>query len=243
MASTVAIALAPSIGLWLYGYSWLTLCLTMAALSVVMVGLAAGVGSAKGSGEPFPPMRDIIDFRVLVSALAMTTISFGYGGVTSYVALLATERGIRPASLYFTVFAVAILVSRLAIGPVADRIGTRRLLFPAYGVAPVALAILAFTTSRVGIVASAILFGYTLGVAFPAFMSFILSHTSPARRAATFGSSLMAFDTGIGTGSTVLGFIIEHGGFTPAFLVAAGVAVFAIPIFLAGSKRLVAPQG
>jgi predicted MFS family arabinose efflux permease len=74
-------------------------------------------------------------------------------------------------------------------------------------------------------------------------MSFLLSHTSPARRAATFGSSLMAFDTGIGTGSTVLGFIIEHGGFTPAFLVAAGVAVFAIPIFLAGSKRLVAPQG
>jgi MFS family permease len=240
MASTFAIALAPSLGLFLYGFSWLTLCLTMAGLSVVMIGLAAGVGSSTGSGEPFPRLVEIIDVRVLVTALAMSAISFGYGGVTSYVALLATERGILPVSLYFTVFAGMILASRLSLGPVADRIGTRGLLFPGYVVAPVALAVLAFAMTRVGIVISALLFGFTLGIAFPAFMSFILSHTNPARRAATFGSSLMAFDAGIGTGSTVIGFVIERAGFMPAFLVGAAVSVFAIPIFLFGSKRLVA---
>jgi len=240
MASTIAIAVAPSIGLFLYGFSWLTLCLTMAGLSVVMIGLATGVGSSKGSGEPFPKLSEIVDLNVLMTALAMSAISFGYGGVTSYVALLATERGITPASLFFSVFAGMILASRLTLGPFADRIGTKLTLFPGYAVAPFALTILAFATTRVGIVISAILFGYCLGIAFPAFMSFILSHTNPARRAATFGSSLMAFDAGIGTGSTVIGFVIEHGGFQPAFLVAAAVSVFAIPIFLFGSKRLVA---
>ncbi|MFN2442564.1 MAG: hypothetical protein ABR517_07760 [Thermoanaerobaculia bacterium] len=47
---------------------------------------------------------------------------------------------------------------------------------------------------------------------------------------------LWAFDTGIGSGSLVMGWLVQHGGFRNAFLVAAAVSVLSIPVF-----RMTAP--
>ena len=58
------------------------------------------------------------------------------------------------------------------------------------------------------------------------------------RRGATFGSIVWAFDTGIGTGSLVLGWMAEHFGFRDAFLVGAAVSLGSIPIFIATSRLL-----
>jgi MFS family permease len=77
-----------------------------------------------------------------------------------------------------------------------------------------------------------------LGSAFPAFMTFVMSHTSDDRRARTFGSVILAFDTGIGVGSFVIGAIGQRAGLGTAFYIAAGVACLSIPIFMATSRRL-----
>ena len=42
---------------------------------------------------------------------------------------------------------------------------------------------------------------------------------------------LAAFDTGIGTGSSVMGWIIDHAGFRAAFALAAILAAAALPLF------------
>ena len=51
-------------------------------------------------------------------------------------------------------------------------------------------------------------------------------------RGAAFGAILAAFDTGIGTGSTSMGWLIQHYGFGTAFGVAAGLSALALPYFL-----------
>jgi len=55
---------------------------------------------------------------------------------------------------------------------------------------------------------------------------------SPARRGAAFGAILAAFDTGIGTGSTSVGWLIERYGFPAAFTVAATLSAIALPYFV-----------
>ena len=55
---------------------------------------------------------------------------------------------------------------------------------------------------------------------------------APARRGAAFGAILAAFDTGIGTGSTSMGWIIQHYGFASAFGAAAAISALAVPYFL-----------
>ena len=175
---------------------------------------------------------------MLVTAMSLFVISFSYGGITSYVAMLSLERSILPPSLFFSVFAATILVTRVFTAPYADRLGPKVLLYPSLAVIPFSLAILSVADTRFEIGVAAVLFGTGFGGAYPAFVTYVLRHTDPNRRASTFGSILWAFDTGIGTGSLVLGVLIQYKGFVTAFATAAVFSTLSIPIFLLTSRAL-----
>jgi predicted MFS family arabinose efflux permease len=78
------------------------------------------------------------------------------------------------------------------------------------------------------------------GSAFPVYTAHIMKHVASTRRGAAFGSMLAAFDTGIGTGSMTLGYIIEHNGFRAAWALAAVIAALALPYFLTVEPRVLA---
>jgi len=73
---------------------------------------------------------------------------------------------------------------------------------------------------------------------YPAFAAYVIAHVPQARRGAAFGAIIAAFDTGLGTGSTAMGSLIEAFGFRAAYLVAGGLALLAVPYFLV-AERLV----
>ena len=244
LAGTAAIAIGPAVGLFVLHYGWLVLCIEMAALSVLMLFWSwrlPFVDNQAGAG--LPPLHDAWDWSVIRTALSMAMIAFGYGGVTSYAALLAVERRIEPKSLYFTTFAIVVILVRVFGSRLGDRFGPKAILYPSFAAIPISFAVLAVASSRLGLVASGILFGIGLGGAWPAFTTYILEHIDPNRRARTFGSIVWAFDTGIGTGSLVIGALQERYGFTTAFLIAAGLSCLAIPIFMATSRMMSSPPG
>ena len=168
----------------------------------------------------------------------LAVIAFGYGGITSYVALLSRERNIHPESLFFTVFAVASVLVRVFTSRLGDRFGYKVLLYPAFVAMPLAFAVLARAQNRMQMAAAALLLGIGMGASWPAFMTFVLSNSAEERRARTFGSVILAFDMGIGLGSVVVGAIGERYSLGRAFNVAALLACLSIPIFLATSRRL-----
>jgi MFS family permease len=139
--------------------------------------------------------------------------------------------------VYFVALATVILVSRPFSGPLADRIGARTVLLPSLLLIAAGLAILPLSTTRNGLIASAIVFGSGFGTAYTVFVTHTLKHVDPARRGAAFGGILAAFDTGIGTGSITIGFLAQRFGFGPAFGVAALLATLSLPYFLAAEKR------
>jgi len=65
-----------------------------------------------------------------VLSITLFLYSFGYGAITSFSAVYADAIGVSPKSLYLTVLAVVILISRPLAGPLADRIGYRRVFMP-----------------------------------------------------------------------------------------------------------------
>jgi MFS family permease len=67
-----------------------------------------------------------------------------------------------------------------------------------------------------------------------------MRHVDARRRGAAFGGILAAFDTGVGSGSIVLGWIISHAGFRLAFGVAALLAALSLPYFVFTERRLLA---
>ena len=85
---------------------------------------------------------------------------------------------------------------------------------------------------------SAICFGVGFGTAYPVYVGYVMRGVSATRRGAAFGAILAAFDTGIGTGSTTMGWIIQHFGFAAAFGVAAALSALAVPYFLVVDRVL-----
>jgi len=233
LASTAAIALAPAVGLIIYDrLGWIALCCDLALLSTLTFGWASRLPVVHQAPSSAHSLREAFDFHLLKPALSLSVICFGYGGVTSYVAILSRQRGIKPESLYFTVFAVAIILVRVFTSRLGDRLGPKAMLYPAYAAIPIGFAILSIASTRSAIVASATLFGIGMGAAYPAFANFLLMSSDPARRARTFGTIVLAFDTGIAVGSLSIGAIGQRYGLGRAFAIAAALSCLAIPIFV-----------
>jgi len=175
---------------------------------------------------------------VLLLSIGVGMVSFGYGSLTSFSALFADELGVRPNSLFLSSMAAAILIGRLTVGRLIDRIGHRRVMLHCFVLPPIALGLLTFAGGTVTLVAAALLFGAGFGLLFPTHTAFVMTHVSAGRRGAAFGAMLAAFDTGIGTGSAVLGLVISRFGFRPAFGVTALLAAAAMPVFLLAERKL-----
>lgn len=238
-ASILAVAVAPWIGLWVFDHGgWQMICLEAALLNVIMAIIAWRLPPDKRHEGPPRSLHpaDIIEWRVLVGAVTLFLYSFSYGAITSFVAVYAEQSGV-PRALYFTVFCLATVVTRPFIGRHADRIGHSRLIVPCLAMIVLGVALLSIANDRALFVVSAMLFGVGFGSAYPLFVAHLMHHVAEHRRTATFGAMIGAFDTGIGTGSIVVGWISEHYGFGRAFGVAAALALLSIPYYLYQENR------
>ena len=168
----------------------------------------------------------------------MALVAFGYGSLTSFSALFADHLHVTPRSLFLSVMAGAVLMGRLTIGRSLDRRGHRNVLLPSLMAPALGLFLLALAQGKITLVIAAIVFGSGFGLMYPSFTAYVMNHVPANRRGAAFGAMLAAFDTGVGTGSTTLGWLVEHFGFRSAYLVTSVVALLALPYFLLVEKRL-----
>jgi MFS family permease len=239
LSTIAAIAVAPSIGFWMFHFGWRTLCLEAAVLNAIMAVIAWCLPpqpiAVAAAGQR---TRRLVEWRILILSFTLFLYSFGYGGITSFTALYADANGVVPKGIYLTTLAVVILVTRPMAGRLGDRFGYRRVLLPCLVLIVVGLSCLTLGGSRFWLVTSAIFFGAGFGTAYPVFAGYVLRNIGPDRRGAAFGAILACFDTGIGTGSTSMGWIIGRYGFAAAFGTAAALSAFALPYFLVADRFL-----
>lgn len=240
IAPTMAMSVAPAVGMLVFSkVGWTALCIELAIISAITsIWIWRLPAADTRAARALPRLSTWWDLRVIATTLSLATIAFGYGGVTSYLGILSRERDIKPESLYFTVFAITTIVVRILFSRIGDRFGTRVMLYPALALIPIAFIILAYAQTRAQLVTSGILFGAGMGLSFPAFMTFVVTHSDPANRARTFGSVIWAFDTGIGIGSAAIGLMAQRWSLATAFTVSAFISCLAIPVFAVTARRL-----
>jgi MFS family permease len=241
MATILAVAIAPTLGLFFFRFGWPVLCAVTAALHLAMVAIAWNLPRQEtATKEPLHPLslHTLIEWRVLGLSFTLFLYSFGYGGITSFVALYAKANAVGWPAVFFSVFALVTLLARLFLGRLADEIGHRKVFLPCLVLIVIGLALLARGGTLPWLISSAIVFGAGFGAAYPIFAAYILDHVPTHRRGAAFGAILAAFDTGIGTGSITAGFIIGRWSYRPAYAVAACLAALSLPFFLIAERRL-----
>ena len=242
LSSVAAIAVAPTMGFWIYHRGWSVLCAVGAALNLLMAIIAwrlkeqpAAIATHRAQ---VPARRGLLEWRVLAISFSLFLYSFGYGGITSFAAMYADANGVRPKGIYLTTLALVILVTRPLSGPVGDRFGYKRIFAPCLVLISVGLACLAAGGTLGWMIASAVIFGAGFGTAYPVYIGYVMQGVTAGRRGAAFGAILAAFDTGIGTGSTTMGWLIQRYGFAAAFGVAAALSALALPYFLIMDRKL-----
>jgi MFS family permease len=241
LSTMLAIAVAPGLGfLLLRSGGWSGVCAVACGLNLLMAAIAFSLKETahESSAALAPLFERMVEWRVVAVSLTLFLYSFGYGGVTSFVALYAEANGVTPKSLFFTVFAVVVALTRPFSGRLADRIGRKKVFVPCLVLIALGLALLSLGGSRPILLVAALVFGTGFGTAYPTYAAHVIEHVPPTRRGAAFGGILAAFDTGIGTGSIATGWLVDHFGFGAAFGVAALLASLSIPYFLAAEPRL-----
>ena len=232
LSTLAAVAMAPLVGFWVYRHGWVWLCAVTAALNGIMAAIAFTLPEHRRPEARARPEGGLIEWRVLVMSITLALYSFGYGGITSFTAMYADANGVQPKSLYLSALAVVVLLTRPVLGRLGDIWGYKRVFVPCLVFIVGGLGLLAAGGTRGWMLASAVVFGLGFGTAYPTYVGYVMQHVSPYRRGAAFGALLAAFDTGIGTGSTTMGWLIQRFDYSLAFTVATALAALAIPYFL-----------
>jgi len=163
----------------------------------------------------------LISRSALFPALICASCTITYGAVMAFLPLLAAERSASGAALFFTIYAVCIILSRLIGGFLSDRHGRGAIIIPGLACAVLAMACLALVGGLGGIVLAAVLYGLGFGLALPGLNTLVVDRAAPAERGTALATFSAMFDLGIATGAMVLGSLAGVGGYSLVFGAAA----------------------
>ncbi len=188
--------------------------------------------------EPMPPWQlrtGIVSKPALPAAWMAFCMGMGVGPVTAFIAIFERQRGVGNPGLFFTVQALALMLSRTFSGRISDRRGRAFVIVPGLFGMAAGLLLLPFAHSLLQMMLSAAFIGMGFGSSQPATMALTVDSVSLDERGMAVSTYFLGFDSGISLGSFALGAIATTAGFGVAWVVAAGcvllglAAISAIP--------------
>jgi MFS family permease len=235
MASSLAGALGPIIGFALFHrFDYPGVFLGAGVL------LAIAFGAALPLGEP-PRVRSsqhqsgswihtLAVKETIHPAIAIAFLSFGHGGILTFLPIHALKLELANPGIWFAVYAACILLSRPVAGPLSDRISRRAVIIPGLVLNIAGILLLAMATSPTWLVAAAIVSGFGTGAAQPALMTLAVDQSAPERRGQSLAQFQLFYDLGIGMGSLTLGALLDwvDQSFSIMYLTTAVVALIGL---------------
>jgi MFS family permease len=180
--------------------------------------------------DPFEPLphaepHPLIAPEAVGPGLAVGLASVGYAAVATFVVLLLEARGIGEGAAVFGAFAAMIVVARLFLGHLPDRVGAARVAIAATLGEAVGLLLIAVAQSLPVALAGGMAMGAAFSLINPSLMLIAVGRVSAAGRGATMGTFTAFFDAGVGLGAPLAGVAAALSGYEAAFLLAAVIAV------------------
>ena len=239
IAATLAMSLGPALGLYLVKYSSYSVLFTGAAI-LAALGLAVSffinyeIPRENQDEASFQPVKGVIlEKTAIAPALVLFFITVTYGGIVTFLPSYADYRGVVNSGLFFTIYALVLLLSRPIIGKLADRYGVQKFLVPGILLIALALLLLVKASSLSMFLLVGVVYGLGFGTVQPILNALVISLSPPERRGAANATFAMAMDLGIGVGAVVLGFLTQKMGFEFMYCSSAGFALLALVMYFA----------
>lgn len=249
LATTLAMACAPATALWIaerWGFAPMffsaTACEVVALVMLCFSSLPAHApaSTARSHAPDRGLLARLVEPGTRRAAVMIVLFAVSYGGVLNFVAVYAHTVGIDLAGAFFVVATTFIVLSRLATRTIYDRLGVAWAVVPGGVVLAIGLVMLAEAGGAVTFLGAACLYGWGIGMLFPALQTEVMIAVAPARRAAASAVFSNALDIGLGGGSMLLGVLAQSVGLRGAYLVASAALLVMLGV-LAVVPRPVMP--
>lgn len=240
IANSLPQALGPLLGLQLsyaLGFDTVFLAATVIAAAALVLALLVRLPEAPQRRQRLrSQMRlrpgDVIDRRAFPIALVSLLTSAAFGSVITFLDSFAQGEDMgNVASLYFLVFAAAVLVTRLFVGRIQDHFGDNAAVYPAMLVFVVSLGLLAWSPNEAVVLLSAVCAGFGHGSLMPVMQAIIASAVTAPRVSIGLSTFFILSDTGFGLSPLVMGPLADAGGYRLMFAVCGGLILAALVVY------------
>lgn len=171
--------------------------------------------------HPWTPRTGIVAIESLPVAWIALCMGLSFGAIATFIALFAQPRGLQNPGFYFMVQAVALLLSRIFAGHLADHLGRTAVILPGIIMMTLSLLILPLADNVPYFLISAMLMGFGFGIAQPATMALLIDQVQPERRGIAVSTYFTGYDIGISIGTILMGVVSQRWGFSMMWLLAA----------------------
>jgi len=241
VANSVGLLLGPLAGPWIaerLGFA----ALFLLAAAVAAAGLICLLALPRAAGPRrrlprVPRPGDFFSRGALLPSAILLFLYLPYGAVLAFIPLIATARGLGNPGLFYTVYAVAMLLVRAKAGELSDARGRAAVILPGSLVAAAALAVLGATTAPGGVLLGAGLLGAAVGSVQPALMALTTDRTAPEDRGKAMGTFYTAWEAGIALGAAASGWLLPLTDVAALFLGAAAMPLAGAALALRARGR------
>ena len=224
LSNNLAMAIAPSAGIWIYGMTGNFDLLFWLSLVVAFGGFycASSIRLPKRprvEGRPHLSMDHFFLTRAWLMAVNITLFGLCWGVMSNYVAIYGKGRlGITDGTgVFFALLSTGLFVSRLYGSKSLRRGRLTENALEGASISAVGFTLFALVHEPWAFYLSAPLIGLGNGRMFPAFLNMFISVARHDQRGTANSSILTSWDVGMGLGILAGGVLVEYAGYSAAF--------------------------
>ncbi len=236
VSGMLPIGLGPTLGDWILSRGdYADLFLTSVGFGAISLLLSLAIRDISIEHDEDLPARSFRATFLQPDLLPLWFIGAVFTTATSapfiFLKTYVLESGYGNISYFFVAYSTAAILLRLLAGWLPDRVGAKRIYFPALVVLSLGILQLAQVESSLGLVVAGLTCGFGHGYAIPILTGLIVTRARDSERGAAMSMSTALFDIGFLLGGPALGFVIATSGYAAMFVSASGLILFGLVIF------------
>lgn len=182
-------------------------------------------------------IKSFIAVEVIIFALLSGLFSFSNSIEYSFISLYSQSKGIEDISLYFTVSAAFILLSRLFAGKIYDKKGLSVILYPAFAAVAASMFIIGSAKCVGFFFIAAALKALGQGAGQPSLQSQCMVSVEKERMGIASSTYYLGPDIMQGIGPVVGGIVIDYAGYEAAYYLCGVLMVLGMIIYMVFKKN------
>lgn len=232
LSSNLALALGPALGLSLVGLiSFTQLFLISASMGLIALLLSLLIRYKKVEESPDKTTTvkfDVFEKTAINPSILLFFITLTFGGIATFLPLYALEKSVEGIPLYFVVYAMFLMASRLVAGKIYDEKGHMYVFPPGALLIFVAMLLLAWLPSTTVLLIAAAFYGFGFGSVQPALQAWAVNGAADNRKGMANATFFSFFDLGVGIGAMGFGLVAFNLGYQYIYIISALSVIFAI---------------